>query len=78
MAAACFFRIQYIPKAWLGLALWKYKSDPRESRRLLRLAVSVVGRHALRLLSDPNIGSGANLLDPRMACGGSFGPLRLI
>jgi hypothetical protein len=37
------------------------QSDPRESRRLLRLAVSVIGRHALRLLSDPNIGSGANL-----------------
>ena len=38
----------------------KYKIDPRESRRLLRLAVSVDGRHALCLLSDPKIGSGAN------------------
>ena len=73
---ACYFRIQYIPK--LGLALWKYKIDPRESRRLLRLAVSVDGRHALCLLSDPKIGSGANRWIPRgIGQGVFFGPLEI-
>ena len=70
---ACCFRIQYIP-----LATPRPCGKPRAiCVSHVRLAVSVIGRHALRLLSDPNIGSGANLLDPRMACGGSFGPLRL-
>ena len=54
---ACCFRIQYIP-----LARPRPCRKPRAIRvSHVRLAVSVIGRHALRLLSDPNIGSGANL-----------------
>jgi hypothetical protein len=54
---ACCFRIQYIP-----LARPRPCGKPRAIRvSHVRLAVSVIGRHALCLLSDPNIGSGANL-----------------